>query len=289
MSSYIGTPKLLIRRSVKLLKELSVRGRLKNPKASIFWDFENCHIPKRMNAREVVFKLKNLASNDGLHLAGIIAIGNVKKLGTFAEQELKESGVQIQNINCRKESAADIAIMVEIFKMVIDSGVGPIYLISGDGDFSKLIELLESIGSRVTLIHNHKASASLRNSPTRSLFWEDFLISKVAHKLSKSVSGDLRLCCNDISDLEKLIYLPSYKVILNRDLVKYKSLINYFKSNGNAPTSLSVLGSHPNIKGIHKIFGYTSLSKFIRDGVNSKVLRQTSKGKLVHLRVHRTN
>lgn len=281
---------MLIKRSLKLLKELSVRGRLKNTKASIFWDFENCHIPKRMNAREVVFKLENLASNDGLHLAGIIAIGNVKKLGIFAEQELKESGVQIQNINCKKESAADIAIMVEIFKMVIDSGVGPIYLISGDGDFSKLIVLLESIGSRVTLIHNHKASASLRNSATRSLFWEDFLITnsiKVTHTLSKSVSGDLRLCrkCNDISDLEKLIYFP----ILNRDLVKYKSLINYFKRNGNAPTSLSVLGSHPNIKGIHKIFGYTSLSKFIRDGVNSKVLRQTSKGKLVHLRVHRTN
>ncbi|KAJ3325446.1 hypothetical protein HDV06_004305 [Boothiomyces sp. JEL0866] len=140
--------------------------------ATVFWDFENVSVPNGYRGYTVVQQLKQL----GLKLTNIHAIGNSNQLSASTRGELEESGVSILHVSSGKSAAADIAILVEIMKLIHFTGAPhTIVLITGDRDFSKILNLLETWQYTCILIYHGNISPVLLNSCSRLLKWTDVL------------------------------------------------------------------------------------------------------------------
>ena len=129
-----------------------------------------------MKGYEVVVKIKDFIANNELQLTNIIAIGNPASLAAQTMIELQESGVSLQLCTTGKPSAADITILGEIMKMIyFNRPPYCIVLISGDRDFSKILNFLVGVRYRVILIHSGEISPILEHSTKESVAWLDFL------------------------------------------------------------------------------------------------------------------
>lgn len=154
--------------------------------ATVFWDFENCPVPRGMRGYQVVRKLKDyIVVGRKLQLANIIAIGNTSQLSENCKEELEsivylitDSGVAIQHISSGKPAAADVGILGEIMKFIyFHRPPHSIFLISGDRDFSKILNFLESVHYHVVLVHSPTISDVLRYSVNDCIAWRDLLYS----------------------------------------------------------------------------------------------------------------
>ncbi|KAJ1547961.1 hypothetical protein HK096_008343, partial [Nowakowskiella sp. JEL0078] len=124
----------------------AVMNHLPSVKAHVFWDYENCQIPRGMSGYKVVRNIKTFIRSKKAILADIFAIGNVERLSSSVRIELEGAGVILQNVSCGKPSAADITILTEITKFVFENRPPHIIvLISGDRDFSKILSWLENV------------------------------------------------------------------------------------------------------------------------------------------------
>ncbi|KAJ3049758.1 hypothetical protein HK097_009234, partial [Rhizophlyctis rosea] len=83
----------------------------------IAWDIENCPIPTGMTGAEAVRRVKDkILRPTNLQLRDFIAVGDVEKLDRTKRSELQASGLTMIDCASTKKSAADIAIMLEIWK-----------------------------------------------------------------------------------------------------------------------------------------------------------------------------
>ncbi|KAJ3022648.1 UNVERIFIED_CONTAM: hypothetical protein HDU68_009011 [Siphonaria sp. JEL0065] len=160
---------------------------------SVFWDFENCAVPTSKqkawmhqqhsltaNADTrgfvIVRRIKDYLCSKNLQLTNILAIGNISRMSSVVKLDLEESGVVLQNISSGKPSAADIAIMGEIMKITFfHKPPHAIILISGDRDFSKVLNFLESVNYSVTLVHSNNISDVLRYSVRDTMLWTSLI------------------------------------------------------------------------------------------------------------------
>jgi hypothetical protein len=141
-----------------------------------------------MRGYQVVRKLKDfIVFKEKLVLEKIIAIGNTNHFSNECRDELEESGVVIQNVSSGKPSAADIA-LVGYFNLTLreftrfihfnrPSEANPLslYIVTGDRDFSKILNFLESVHYRVVLIHSPNISEVLRHSVKEAIPWKEVL------------------------------------------------------------------------------------------------------------------
>jgi hypothetical protein len=102
---------------------------------------------------EVVRALRGFALQKGT-LNKIVAIGNTKTLPKEMRDELQDSGVSMHDVSSTRANASDIALLVEILKLVLDDHPPHcIILISGDIDFSKVLHVL--VGRKYTVRYHH--------------------------------------------------------------------------------------------------------------------------------------
>jgi NYN domain len=93
--------------------------------ATVFWDYENCCVPKGMRGYDVTRKIREFVAAKHLQLKGMNAIGNPAQIPVRLRQELNESGMIMQEVVSKKDSAgtiksdtADIAILTEIMRLI---------------------------------------------------------------------------------------------------------------------------------------------------------------------------
>jgi hypothetical protein len=140
--------------------------------ASVFWDFENCRFPHGMIYRvmiDVPFSsfskaIKGLLSRYGLFAKDIHAIGHVNYLTPPVVKAFSEIGINMIDVLSHKpvrilsiylKNASDMSILTEIAK-VIFSHKPPhgMVLISGDKDFSHMLNFLDRVGYKVILVND---------------------------------------------------------------------------------------------------------------------------------------
>ena len=146
-------------------------------KGIIFWDHENMSIPRGLRGYEAVKKLNQLALKQNTQLISINAIGNTNILTSDLRGELEAAGVVLHHVSSQKDSAADIAIHLEIMKLIqVQPPPFTIYLISSDTDYSKLLNFLTGLHYKVVLIHkDHHISDILLNSANHRVSWSDIV------------------------------------------------------------------------------------------------------------------
>lgn len=141
---------------------------------NVFWDIENCAVPTTMKGVQVVNAIRSFALQRGI-LKNISAFANLKLIKDDLRADLQESGVLLHDVT-RKANSSDLAILVEILKLVIDNKPPHcIVLISGDRDFANVLSTLTFRKYQVYLIHSLQASEVLKNAATEAFEWSQLL------------------------------------------------------------------------------------------------------------------
>lgn len=222
---------------------------------NVFWDIENCAVPTTMKGVQVVNAIRSFALQRGI-LKNISAFANLKLIRDDLRADLQESGVLLHDVT-RKANSSDLAILVEILKLVIDNKPPHcIVLISGDRDFANILSTLTFRKYQVYLIHSPQASEVLRNAATDAFEWTQLL------KRGGDTNGTLLppppLPLGAISPIS-----------LSTPYDKFQPLLDFLVQKGKPQVEFSELG---NLIPFAK-FGYPKLKDYIFDAQNTGLVK----------------
>eukprot|EP01116_Phalansterium_solitarium_P017951 TRINITY_DN4578_c0_g1_i8.p1 TRINITY_DN4578_c0_g1~~TRINITY_DN4578_c0_g1_i8.p1 ORF type:complete len:689 (+),score=174.46 TRINITY_DN4578_c0_g1_i8:102-2168(+) len=140
---------------------------------TVLWDIENCPVPPDSSGMTVVSTLRSFALRHG-YLKTVSAIGTLQNIPDEVRAQLQSSGVSLHDVP--PGSSTDVAILVELLKLVADNRPPhTIVLISGDRDFSNVLNVLVFRRYEVVLIHLPQASEVLKGAAKSAYEWASFL------------------------------------------------------------------------------------------------------------------
>lgn len=137
---------------------------------SVFWDVENCMVPKNTKADLVVERIYNaLILNPDVDSIAIKAYGVTLK----TKEALKKTGVTVIDIPKRGKDSADKLILVDMLLFALDSPRPAFFLlISGDSDFGPAVKGLVKRGHTVVVAIPSQAAASRSLISSASHVWD---------------------------------------------------------------------------------------------------------------------
>ena len=133
----------------------------------VIWDLELCPVPKNLKGYQAVRLIKDFILAKGLQLTQIVAIGSSRILSNQTRDELEDCGVSVQNLHSKSPAVADISILYEVIKLVyFHRPPHSIVLISGDRDYSKILNFLDQVHYHVIYVHAKDVSDVMQFSIT---------------------------------------------------------------------------------------------------------------------------
>ncbi|KAK9739278.1 MARF1 LOTUS domain [Popillia japonica] len=142
------------------------RNRKKPPKLlppiGIFWDIENCHVPKNKSASSIVQKIRELFF-DGYREAEFIVVCDVKKENAQVIQDLNDAQVNLIHVSSTSKNAADEKLRQSLRRFAeTHHAPAAVVLISGDINFAAdLSDLRYRKKIHVILVHNTNVADAL--------------------------------------------------------------------------------------------------------------------------------
>lgn len=227
---------------------------------NVFWDIENCAVPATMKGVQVVNAIRSFALQRGI-LKNISAFANLKLIKDDLRSDLQESGVLLHDVT-RKANSSDLAILVEILKLVIDNKPPHcIVLISGDRDFANVLSTLTFRKYQVYLIHSPQASEVLRNAATEAFEWTQLL----------KRGGDTSLTPLPMSppNGQGVAAGGNPMQSLSAPFDKFQPLLDFLAQKGKPQVEFSELG---NLIPFTK-YGYPKLKDFILDAQSAGLVK----------------
>ncbi|CAH2044053.1 unnamed protein product [Thlaspi arvense] len=148
-------------------------------KTSIWWDIENCAVPKGCDAHGIAQKLRSsLMEMNYCGPLSISSYGNTDLIPNSVQQALSSTGVSLNHVPSGRKDASDKKILVDLFLWVVENPApANIMLISGDGDFSDALHRLRMRRYNILLAHPPQVSASLVASAKTTWLWRSLLAS----------------------------------------------------------------------------------------------------------------
>ncbi|XP_065659910.1 uncharacterized protein LOC100201018 isoform X5 [Hydra vulgaris] len=128
----------------------------------VFWDIENCQVPKNKSALAIVKKLRD-RFYPGRKEAEFICVCDTKKESEHVLEDLNKAQVNVIHINASSKNAADDKLK-QALRRFAQSYQSPatVLLISGDINFvADLSDLRYRYNLHVILLHNKQASQAL--------------------------------------------------------------------------------------------------------------------------------
>ncbi|XP_043489751.1 meiosis regulator and mRNA stability factor 1 isoform X1 [Polistes fuscatus] len=132
------------------------------PPIGVFWDIENCHVPKGRSAMAVTQVIRDKFFS-GYREAEFIVVCDVQKENNHVMQELNDAQVNLIHVAATCKNAADEKLKQSIRRFAdIHGSPAAIILISGDIDFAAdLSDLRYRKKIHVILLHNKSTSEAL--------------------------------------------------------------------------------------------------------------------------------
>ncbi|XP_071550871.1 meiosis regulator and mRNA stability factor 1 isoform X2 [Panulirus ornatus] len=136
-------------------------GRL--PPIGVFWDIENCQVPKGLSATHVVQAIRERFFNGHRETEFMCVCDTLKEHSKILE-ELNDAQVNVVHVGSTVKNAADDKLLQSMRRFADIHGTGAtIILISGDSNFAtELYDLRYRKNLRVILVHNAHAQDSLK-------------------------------------------------------------------------------------------------------------------------------
>ncbi|CAN6318633.1 unnamed protein product [Urochloa humidicola] len=164
----------------------------------IFWDYENCGVPRGTELGEVYENAKTALSHHAEFSGKIIKFCAYADFSFRHEvtRTLQDSGLEIEHCpHDKKPDAADKVIFAELLKFALDYPKSSIVLISGDVDFARCLRYLTERNYNVAVVipSKCKVSSKLTISAKVVFSWSHFARGKGIGIVNSSISyGNLR-------------------------------------------------------------------------------------------------
>lgn len=115
-----------------------------NAKTSVWWDIENCHVPKGLDAHVIAQNVRSALSKlDYKGPVSISAYGDTKLLPDRVQHAISSTGIALHHVPSGVKDASDKKILVDMLFWAVDNPAPANYmLISGDRDFSNALHQL---------------------------------------------------------------------------------------------------------------------------------------------------
>ncbi|GBN04998.1 ATP-dependent RNA helicase DEAH12, chloroplastic [Araneus ventricosus] len=145
---------------------------------SVFWDIENCPVPREKSAVDFV-KLVRTTLYEGRTEGNFNVVCDVQNLNTTYVEELEASNVTVFHMSSTNKNAADTKLKSLLFEFrdFYQERTGcSVVLISGDSDFSSILNTLRfKHHIYISLICKKNARHSLIEAADRCIFYEDLV------------------------------------------------------------------------------------------------------------------
>ncbi|CAN1196384.1 Meiosis regulator and mRNA stability factor 1 [Linum perenne] len=132
-------------------------------KTSVWWDIENCRVPKGCDAHAIAQNISSALAN--LNYCGAISIsayGDTNQIPSSVQHALSSTGISLNHVPAGVKDASDKKILVDMLFWAVDNPAPANYLlISGDRDFSNALHQLRMRRYNILLAQPQNASAPL--------------------------------------------------------------------------------------------------------------------------------
>ncbi|KAK8934742.1 hypothetical protein KSP39_PZI014597 [Platanthera zijinensis] len=149
----------------------SLSNKHKNVKIKVWWDIENCGIPKGVSPHLVGNRVISALRSSGINgPVTIKAFGDVAPLSPATQEALTSTGISLTHVPHSGKNSADKSIIADICHWVSQNPPpAHIFLISGDGDFAKLMHRLRMDNYNILISCTVTASGDLLRAA--SVMW----------------------------------------------------------------------------------------------------------------------
>ncbi|KAL1215091.1 UBP1-associated proteins 1C [Cardamine amara subsp. amara] len=142
-------------------------------KTSVWWDIENCEVPKGWDAHAIAQNVSSALLN--MNYCGRVSIsayGDTNLIPPLVQQALSSTGVGLNHVPAGVKDASDKKILVDMLLWALDNPApANIMLISGDRDFSNALHQLRMRRYNILLAQPPRASVPLVAAAKNIWLW----------------------------------------------------------------------------------------------------------------------
>ncbi|XP_010544938.1 PREDICTED: uncharacterized protein LOC104817439 [Tarenaya hassleriana] len=160
-------------------------------KTSVWWDIENCQVPKGLDAHGIAQNISSaLVKMNYCGPVSISAYGDTNRIPPSIQHALSSTGIALNHVPSGVKDASDKKILVDMLFWAVDnSAPANFMLISGDRDFSNALHQLRMRRYNILLAQPQKASAALVAAAKTVWLWTNLVVG--GPPLSRGESSQL--------------------------------------------------------------------------------------------------
>ncbi|XP_057766118.1 uncharacterized protein LOC130986669 [Salvia miltiorrhiza] len=146
-------------------------------RVSVWWDFENCHVPVNGNAFRVAQSITNAIRANGIKgPIEITAFGDVMQISRTNQEALSATGINLTHVPSGGKNSADRSLLVDLMYWVSKNPPpAHLLLISGDRDFAGILHRLRMSNYNILLASPDSAPNVLCSAATIMWHWSSLL------------------------------------------------------------------------------------------------------------------
>ncbi|CAB4288234.1 unnamed protein product [Prunus armeniaca] len=144
---------------------------VRNVRISVWWDFENCHLPAGVNVFKVAHAITAAIRTNGIKgPIQITAFGDMLQLSRANQEALSSTGVNLTHVPHGGKNSADRSLLVDLMYWVSQNPPpAHLFLISGDRDFATILHRLRMNNYNILLASPENAPGVLCSAA--SIMW----------------------------------------------------------------------------------------------------------------------
>ncbi|KAE8802555.1 hypothetical protein D1007_21744 [Hordeum vulgare] len=169
-------------------------------KTSVWWDIENCAVPRSCDPQLIVQNMSSALATAGYRgPISVSAYGDTHRMARNVQRALSSTGVSLHHVPAGIKDASDKKILVDMLFWAIDNPPPANYLlISGDRDFSHAIHKLKMRRYNILLAQPPNVSQTLTAAAKSVWFWKSLVAGEPPLEQSPYISST---SCGNKDDL----------------------------------------------------------------------------------------
>ncbi|CAM0906958.1 unnamed protein product [Alopecurus aequalis] len=185
-------------------------------KTSVWWDIENCCVPRSCDPQLIVQNMSSALATAGYRGAICVsAYGDTHQIAHNVQHALSSTGVSLHHVPAGIKDASDKKILVDMLFWAIDNPPPANYLlISGDRDFSNAIHKLKMRRYNILLAQPPNVSQTLTAAAKSVWLWKSLLAGEPPLAQSPYISST---SSGNKYDLDKSKNIVSISSAMTRD------------------------------------------------------------------------
>ncbi|GLU13245.1 hypothetical protein SLE2022_298880 [Rubroshorea leprosula] len=146
-------------------------------RVSVWWDFENCHLPAGANVFRIAPTIAAALRANGIKgPIQITAFGDVYQLSRANQEALSATGIDISHVPQGGKNSADRSLLVDLMHWVSQNPPpAHLFLISGDRDFAGILHRLRMSNYNILLASNQSAPSVLCSAASIMWHWNSLV------------------------------------------------------------------------------------------------------------------